>query len=535
MRIPFEEAIAERSLMKTRFDMLSFPQQVALKMLYGVPLSEHRKSPTTGYSEIDYWHIFQGGAITDDLGFVKDVRHSGVDPVFEEFREAWLIMGRRSGKTDTFAATIVAYEATLGGHEEYLRPRQQGVIFEIAQDLRLAKNALHFVRGVLESSALLEAEITNITADHIDLKNNLTIACVPPSLKSVRGYAAPVAVLDEVGVWYQEAESANPDYEIYRAITPGQIQFPNKKIVGISSPWNKAGLLFEYAEAGTRGTKHAVPSVRSRYEHSLVLQCPTAVMDNPHVTRDFLEKEKARDPAAFDREMLAIFQDSISGFIPSVLVGMAVSKDVFERECEAKYHYIAAMDPAFKRDAFGFTIMHNENGKIVQDVARRFVGIPDPKQIMNMIIPICKQYGISVIYSDQYQLQSLQSLARERGIEIIGITFTAKSKTEMYGNLQQLFLQRKITLLDDFDTVKELKTLERTITEGGQVSIAAPKGMHDDMATVVCIAASQCMWAMERNEVKPEEQKTEGQQYFEIIQEQIRRKWAGLETLGAWD
>lgn len=214
---------------------------------------------------------------------------------------------------------------------------------------------------------------------------------------------------------------------------------------------------------------------------------------------------------------------------------MAVSKDVFERECEAKYHYIAAMDPAFKRDAFGFTIMHNENGKIVQDVARRFVDIPDPKQIMNMIIPICKQYGISVIYSDQYQLQSLQSLARERGIEIIGITFTAKSKTEMYGNLQQLFLQRKITLLDDFDTVKELKTLERTITEGGQVSIAAPKGMHDDMATVVCIAASQCMWAMERNEVKPEEQKTEGQQYFEIIQEQIRRKWAGLETLGAWD
>jgi hypothetical protein len=258
-------------------------------------------------------------------------------------------------------------------------------------------------------------------------------------------------------------------------------------------------------------------------------------MDNPHVTRDFLEKERARDLPAFDREMMAQFQDSISGFIPSVLVGMAVTKDLFERPYDAKYHYIAAMDPAFKRDAFGFTVMHNEGGRIVQDVARRFIGIPDPKEIMNVIIPICKMYGISVIYSDQYQLESLQSLARERGIEIIGITFTAKSKTQMYGNLQQLFLQRKISLLDDYDTIKELKTLERTITEGGQVQISAPKGLHDDMATVVCIAAFQCAWAMEKSTEAKEEPKTEGQRYFEIIQEQIRRKHAGIESLSAWD
>jgi hypothetical protein len=43
------------------------------------------------------------------------------------------------------------------------------------------------------------------------------------------------------------------------------------------------------------------------------------------------------------------------------------------------------------------------------------------------------------------------------------------------------------------------------------------------------------MWAMEKSETKPPEQKTEGEQYFEIIQEQIRRKWAGMESLSTWD
>jgi len=89
----------------------------------------------------------------------------------------------------------------------------------------MARNSLHFVRAVLESSPSSKRRWCR--SRRIGLtENRFTISCVPATLKSVRGFASPVSVLDEVGVWYQEAESANPDYEIYRALSPGQVSSP---------------------------------------------------------------------------------------------------------------------------------------------------------------------------------------------------------------------------------------------------------------------------------------------------------------------
>jgi len=538
-RIPFEEAISERTLLKTRFDELSVAQQTALKLLYGVPLSEHKRSARSGFSEVDYWSIFHGYCELDDLGFPVKVLPGAPEYVPTEYREGVLIVGRRGGKTDTFGATIVAYEATCGGHEAYLRKGQQGLCFQIAQDLRMARNSLHFIRAILESSPLLAKEMVQITADRIDLKNRFTIACVPATLKSVRGFASPVSVMDEVGVWYQEAESANPDYEIYRALSPGQIQFPHRKIVAISSPWNKAGLLFQYFEAGTGGYKCLNTASAEQYTEALVVNGPTAVMDNPMVTREFLTKERRRDERAFEREFLARFQDSISGFLPSSLVELARDQQVYERPYDSRWTYYPAIDPAFRRDAFAFTIMHNENGTIVQDVVRRFVGDPDnpvnPMTVIDQIAPLIDKYHTSLVYSDQYQLESFGQLLRIKGITIVPVTFTAKSKAQLYGNLQQLFLQRKIRLLDDYETLRELKSLERTLTEGGQVSIAAPRGLHDDMASVVAIGAAQAMWSPDANVTDDEQKKNETQSVHQICQEQVRSRWAGMGALSAWD
>lgn len=525
-------------MLKTRFDELSVPQQVALKLLYGVPLSEHRRDPTTGFSEIDLWAILHGACEMDDLGYPTKPLPSQAPPYApKEYREAALILGRRSGKTDTFASTVVAFEATCGGHERYLRKGQQGLCFQIAQDLRMARNSLHFIRATLESSPLLAKEITQITADRIDLRNRFTIACVPATLKSVRGFASPVSVFDEVGVWYQEAESANPDYEIYRAVSPGQAQFPDRRVVLISSPWNKAGLLYQYFDAGTEGYKERSAVARAQYAEALVLNAPTAAVQNPVVSRESLARERARDQLAFEREFLARFQDSISGFIPSGLVESARDEGVLERAYVPGVTYLPAIDPAFRRDAFAFTIVHNEHGTIVQDVVRRFQAAQgqalNPDALLDVVAPLIHAYGSTLVYSDQYHLESFGQLLRMRGIEIVPVTFTAKSKAQIYGNLQQLFLQRKIRLLDDYETLRELKSLERTLTEGGQVQIGAPRGLHDDMAAVVAIAASQAMWASMTTEGSPAATRKADWQI--AIDEQIRRKWQGLEGLGAWD
>lgn len=526
IRIPFAEAISEPKLLGKRFAELSLPQQVALKTVYGVELSS-TKVDDRGWSELDYWSASQEAGIIDSLGYLTKVT-----PVVynaQEYREAWGIWGVRSGKTDTFASTIVAYEAVCGGHEQFVRTGRPLICFQIAQDLRMARYSLQGIKTTLDSMAFLrpgsaDGWIRNVTADRIELKNGVTIATTPPTVKSIRGYDSPIAVLDEVGVWFQDAESANPDFEIYRNVSSRQAQFPNPKIIGISSPWNKAGLLFQRQEAGTNGTRlvctecrldpvrdraacPACRAMRGPHEGRVILYSTTAI-SNPIIPKAWLQDAYNKDPKAFERECLAIAQDSLSGFLPSALIKEAVDPGVIERAPEPLNVYVAAIDPAFRRDAFAFAILHRKGKQLVLDAVRQWVPTPglslDPKEILKEVAELCRTYRVMSVYTDQYQFESLRSLALDEGISLEPVRFTATKKSSIYGNLHQLVHQKRIRLLDHPETLHELRSLERRLTAGGVVQVSAPEGHHDDLATVVALVAHAAVWLLPEGEPEPE-------------------------------
>lgn len=515
LRISFSRAIKDKRMLGNRWAELSRPQQVMLKSIYGLPLDE---------DELRIWSAQQNGATYDDLGYVVDIDPIGYTP--QRYNEAWIIAGRRMGKTDRIASTIVAYEAMFGGHEQFLTRGQNGYIFQIAQDLRNAQMALHFIFATIESSPVgLELLDGPPVRDEIRLRNNIIIKCIPCTVKAARGFAVPVAVLDEVGFWSFEADSANQDEEVYRAVRKAQIQFPNKLTVGISSPYAKQGLLWKNYEAGTNG-KYAQNHRKKEFRNVLVAHAPTAASGNPLVTRESLLEERDRDPAAYERECLAQFQDSLSGFLDPKRIREAVMGDTGEIAPDiATYTYVCAIDPAFKHDAFALTIFHlDEDGMVVQDLVRRYKPqhgeALNPNKIFDEIGPILSSYGIVSIFSDQYHLESLQQLAMRRGFIIEGVPFKATNKAMIYGSLQQLLNQNRIKLLDHSETLKELRQLERKLTGGGVVQISAPQGAYDDLATVVALCANKCLWL--HPEPKPEVKKDPT--VHERIMEQIRRK-----------
>ncbi len=522
-RIPFLAAMEDEHLFKDSWEGISLPQQVVLKTLYGCPLSPTHMDDR-GFTELQYWQAGQGFAEYTDLGFIEKFLPMPFGYVPKKYTEAWIIAGRRSGKSASVMSLIVAYEATCGGHEAYIRTGQEALCFQIAQDMRLARNTMSFIMAALDASPVLKKLVKNKTADFLELKNGFTIAAIPPSLRSVRGYANPCAVLDEVGVWYQDSDSANPDYEVYRAVKPGQAQFPNALLVGISSPWNKAGMLHGYMQAGTDGFR-APASERDRYSDCLVWHAPTAAMGNPLVTRRWLAKERDRDPKAFAREYLAVFQDSISGFLSPSLLRDAVDARVVERPPLPGHHYVAALDPAFRRDAFGFAICHCEKDRgIVFDLLRRWEGTTDepvnPRLVVIEISELLKCYHIPTAYTDQYHLETLQQLALEYGFALEGVTFTNMSKAGIYGNLQQLLNQKRLLLLDEAISLRELRSLEKKMTQGGIVQIGAPTGGHDDLATVIALSADKAVWMLPQ-EAKPEPKLPTP---HELIMAQMRRQ-----------
>jgi hypothetical protein len=140
--------------------------------------------------------------------------------------------------------------------------------------------------------------------------------------------------------------------------------------------------------------------------------------------------------------------------------------------------------------------------------------------VLDEIVPLLSDYRVVEVVSDQHNIDTLQQLALLRGFGLRQVTFTGRSKAQMYGNLQQLLNQGKLKLLDNEETLRELRAIERKIMPGGTVRIQAPKGSHDDMATVVALAAHQAMWLAPSIEVEIPKPPT----LFELCQAHIDRK-----------
>jgi hypothetical protein len=513
-RVPFEVAISEPLLLKRAWLKLSAPQQTALRVFYGLPLDEEG---------LRHYSMFQGLAEFDDLGFVKKA-----DPfpgyVPREHDEAVAIFGRRSAKTSNFLSWIMVYESLLGGHTRWASKKQHVANFFVAQKLDVAQAILRdFVEPLIASSPLLEKEIENSNIKGISLKNNSIIAPAPPSVKFFRYYAIPVVCIDEAAFFYKDAESANPDYEVIRAIEPAQAQFPNRKMAVGSTIYTKQGIVWEAKEAGNYGYKLADDDERKpKFKHTLVLVAPTPAMENPLLDKKWFERQKVKDPEAYDREILNKASDSVSGMFPEELLRRAIAEapsrrpcedeDEQTKQCSPRWYYVAAMDPAFRGDDFAFTIGHYERGRgFIQDLLKKWSPKEsklNPATILDEIKVDLDAYHADAIYSDQYQLESLQQLAMDRGFTIIGMDFTASSKAKMFGSYLQLLRNDRIHMLRNTEQFQEFLWIQKTMGQGGYIRVSAPVGKHDDlvMVTVLCAAMAIRYEVSEENPhaVKPE-------------------------------
>ena len=503
-RLPFEIAISDKKLLANHFRTLSVPQQVVLKAFNGLALSDE---------ELMHWSILQGSCVYDELGYVTS--WTPVPYRAQKYDELVAILGRRSGKTDRITATQMAYEALLGGHMQYVEPKQDVQILFIAQDIDMAKSHLNFIYNAIKSSPLLEKEIDKFNSDAILLRNGMKIVPAPPTITSSRGLAVPGWCGDEVGFWYTDAKSANPDFEVERAVEYAMTQFPDAFKFITSTPYTKEGMLWDAEQAGTNGQKLTDPDDRAEHQDVLVVHASTAAMQNPRITKKKLIKLQKKDPDAFIRESLAQFVDSISGFLTPEMLRLAQQpierepSKIRERERmpragkpdDPSPYYVAAMDPAFRHDKFAFTIMHHDmKYGIVQDVFEEWtpeLGVPlNPAEILSQIKLRLDQFGLTSIYSDQYQLESLQQLALNQGFTIIGIDFTASSKAKIYGSFASLVNQRRMRLLAQDTIYDQLVALEKKRTVNGTVTISAPPGKFDDAAAACALCANQCVWML---------------------------------------
>jgi hypothetical protein len=434
-------------------------QETLLRGIYGLPLSE---------DQADLWRVCTGRE----------------NYLAKPFGEVTVLAGARSGKDSRIAAPVLLYESLFGGHQARLSKGETAVVPLVAQDARASKIAFSYIRDYLTASPILTSEVEEILANEIRLRGRINIGCFPCTLRSLRGWSMPAGVLDEVAFFRLEGQ-ADSDVEVQASVRRGMLSFPAPRLVKISTPYLKGGLLYDDFK---RAWGQDDPDL-------LVWRAPSTLM-NPSLTPERLDRERRLDPVRFAREYLAEFADDLDSFLPSAWVEAAIIRDRHELPPQDGVRYAAAVDPSGGgADAFTLAIVHCEGTgherRVVQDVmkswSRSRTATVDLAGVVKEIADLLRRYRLARVVGDRYAGDWVRQTFSQKGIRY---EVPRLDRSAAYVEVEALFAQGRIDLLDHAIMVRELKNLERRSRPGGKPLIDHPRGGHDDHANALALAAA---------------------------------------------
>src|SRR5664279_3389770 len=255
------------------------------------------------------------------------------DPPTKRVSELVAACARRTGK-DSVASAIAAFAGATFDGQDKLRPGERALIACFAVDRDQAKIVFGYIKSYFDDIPQLQAMVTRVTANTIELNNGVDITVATSSFRSSRGRPILLAILDEAAFMRSET-SASPDVELYAALRPGLLTIPGSRMIIISSPYRRSGLLW------------------NRYNkffgvndpNTLVIQASVRQL-NPCITEAQIEAEREEDPAAAAAELDGQFRDDLSAFLTLAMIEGATDKGVLVRAPQPGLAYHCGADPS---------------------------------------------------------------------------------------------------------------------------------------------------------------------------------------------
>jgi hypothetical protein len=348
--------------------------------------------------------------------------------------EVTIIAGRRSGKTRKIAATIVCFEAF---RYHGIPPGEDGYMLLLAPTLAQARIAFRYIGNYLRKSKELFRHIESITGNEIRLDNGIVIGCYPSTHDGVRGRTIVGVIADEFAFWSEGEQAANPAEEVLAAVRPGMVNIPHAKLVKISTPFAKSGLLWEEFEK------------RNELDFA-VWQVATARM-NPSLSLK-IERARRQDEEKYRREYLAEFVDTVSGWVDPEILNPCIVRGRRQLPYIRHMVYLAAIDQASRHNDFALVILHvSAEGVVVVDFISKWTGTlraPLPfESVLGQIATITQDYDITVLLGDQFYPDAISQHLLKLGIRYDIQTFGPSTRERIFATLKHLMIQRKIELL----------------------------------------------------------------------------------------
>jgi hypothetical protein len=380
--------------------------------------------------------------------------------------EAWLVIGRRGGKS-FMLAVIAVFLACFRDWRPYLGPGERATVMIIAADRKQARVIIRYVKGLLQSVPMLAAIIEGETQETISLTNRVTIEIHTASFRTIRGYTVVAALCDEIAFWPTD-DSASPDVEILAALRPAMATVPGAMLLCASSPYARRGALWE------AWRKHY-----GKDSPTLVWQAPSRTM-NPTVPQSIVDEALAEDPEHARAEWLAEFRSDIAAFVAREIVEGAVDRGVHVRAPIDGVRYVAFVDPSGgASDSMTLAIAHAEKRVLTLDALLEHRPPFSPEAVVSEFAKVLKNYRISIVRGDRYGGEWPREVFARHGITY---QVSDKTRSEIYLDVLPEFNSNTVALLDNPRLVAQFAGLERRTSRGGRDIIDHAPGAHDDLA-----------------------------------------------------
>jgi hypothetical protein len=424
-----------------------------------------------------FWRAVFGLPMSE-IDLIAFARHTGRrSPPPAPVREAWLIVGRRGGKSRS-AALAALYQGIKCDYAALLAPGERAVVPVIAADRLQARATLSYLKGLLQMPAFARY-VGRVLRDHVELRTGAEIRVSTASYRTTRGYTLIGVVAEEVSFWLNDETGANPDSEVLGALRPGMATVPGALLLGLSSPYAAKGELYK---AYTRYTGTDDPT-------GLAWNADTQSM-NPLVDPAVIAQAFSDDPIAAASEYgqggsVSFRRDVESLFDPEAVRAVTVP-DRRELPPIEGIQYSAFVDPSGgSADSFTLAIAHRDGERVVLDVVRERRPPFSPEGVVQEYADLLRAYRISLVGGDRYAGEWPRERFAKHGIRYAASELT---KSDLYRELLPTLNAGLLELLDVPRLAAQLVGLERHVSRSGKDLIDHAPGGHEDLAN--CVAGA---------------------------------------------
>jgi intein/homing endonuclease len=335
-------------------------------------------------------------------------------------------------------------------------------------------------------------------------KSSIIVRSAPCSARGLRGAGNILVIMDEQAHFVDEKSQSNKsDKAVYDAITPSVAQFGNDgKIINISSPLNKSGMLWDLYCQSLDGA-----------ENILMIQAPSWEI-NTTLSSSFLKGRYQQDPIAYDCEFGAQFSDRVKSWMPEEYLRRVIVPGLSQKLMGMpRQPYFVGLDVGFKDDGTAIAISHvtqdtDDNGKIVDKIELDYVGwrqagvppyenrdILDFSEIAEWIKETCQKF-----YAVQGLLDQHNGVMVHQNLHKLGLTqfemvyHTRNFNSQLYQNFMMLCIDKKLRIFNDkpdehqdSDLIDELLKLQVVQYSKNVISVESPKlkGNYDDRSDAI--------------------------------------------------